>query len=190
MARCCCLPMPVSLCFLHDSNVTVGGWGRLCYSRGARSAPVHRMDSLLWQLPCSLTPNQSGNVPAGKPAGRFFADLALFASLLMPLALPPVNAHAQSPAENAIPVTVDNFVRAETDMYFGAVVKKGGFGKFEHNRDLVPIDKQTVIRMNRDTLYSGAVFDLDGGPVTITLPDVGARFMTRACLCSAPGRLR
>jgi hypothetical protein len=104
--------------------------------------------------------------------------LALFASLLMPLALPPVNAHAQSPAENAIPVTVDNFVRAETDMYFGAVVKKGGFGKFEHNRDLVPIDKQTVIRMNRDTLYSGAVFDLDGGPVTITLPDVGARFMS------------
>jgi hypothetical protein len=24
-------------------NVTVGGWGRLCYSRGARSAPVHRI---------------------------------------------------------------------------------------------------------------------------------------------------
>jgi hypothetical protein len=35
-----------------------------------------------------------------------------------------------------------------------------------------------VIRTNRDTLYSGAVFDLDGGPVTITLPDVGARFMS------------
>ena len=39
-----------------------------------------------------------------------------------------------------------------------------------------PIDKQTVIRMNRDTLYSGAVFDLDAGPVTITLPDAGKRF--------------
>ena len=27
--------------------------------------------------------------------------------------------------------------------------------------------------MNRDTLYSAAVFDLDAGPVTITLPDAG-----------------
>jgi hypothetical protein len=32
--------------------------------------------------------------------------------------------------------------------------------------------------MNRDTLYSGAVFDLDAGPVTITLPDPGRRFMS------------
>jgi hypothetical protein len=77
-----------------------------------------------------------------------------------------------------LPVTVDNFIRAETDLYFGEVVKKGGLGKFEHNRDPLPIDKQTVIRTNRDTLYSGAVFDLDAGPVTITLPDAGKRFMS------------
>ena len=32
--------------------------------------------------------------------------------------------------------------------------------------------------MNRDTLYSSAVFDLDAGPVTITLPDAGKRFMS------------
>ncbi len=31
--------------------------------------------------------------------------------------------------------------------------------------------------MNRDTLYSGAVFDLDAGPVTITLPNAGKRFI-------------
>ena len=59
------------------------------------------------------------------------------------------------------PVTVENFVRAETDLYFGSIVKKGGFGKFEHNREPTPIDEQTVVRMNRDTIYSGAVFDLD-----------------------------
>jgi hypothetical protein len=35
-----------------------------------------------------------------------------------------------------------------------------------------------VIRLNRDTLYSAAVFDLDAGPVTITLPDAGKRFMS------------
>ena len=40
------------------------------------------------------------------------------------------------------------------------------------------IDNQTVIRLNRDTLYSSAVFDLDAGPVTITLPDAGKRFMS------------
>jgi hypothetical protein len=32
--------------------------------------------------------------------------------------------------------------------------------------------------MNRDTLYSSAVFDLDAGPVTITMPNGGKRFMS------------
>ena len=32
--------------------------------------------------------------------------------------------------------------------------------------------------MNRDTLYSQALFDLDAGPVTITLPDAGKRFVS------------
>ena len=81
-------------------------------------------------------------------------------------------------AEKPLPVTVDNFIRAESDLYMARMVKDGGFGKFFHYRDLTPIDKQTVIRMNRDTLYSGAVFDLDAGPVTVTLPDPGKRFMT------------
>ncbi len=85
---------------------------------------------------------------------------------------------APSAAGAAIPVTADNFVRAESDLYFGGVVKDGGFGKFHHFREPTPIDKQTVIRMNRDTLYSAAVFDLDAGPVTITLPDAGRRFMS------------
>lgn len=40
------------------------------------------------------------------------------------------------------------------------------------------IDNQTVIRANRDTLYSSGVFDLEAGPVTITLPDAGGRFMS------------
>ena len=52
-------------------------------------------------------------------------------------------------------------------------LKEDGFGKFEHHRELSPIDAQTIIRQNRDTLYSAAVFDLDAGPVTFTLPDAG-----------------
>ncbi|UZF94005.1 DUF1254 domain-containing protein [Bosea sp. NBC_00550] len=87
-------------------------------------------------------------------------------------------AHAQTPTSKAegIPVTPDNFMRAETDMYFGNFVKDGALGKFIHTREPASIDNQTVIRMNRDTLYSFAAFDLDAGPVTVTLPDAGKRF--------------
>ncbi|WP_309765555.1 DUF1254 domain-containing protein [Caballeronia sp. LZ016] len=81
-------------------------------------------------------------------------------------------------AKDTVPVTVDNFVRAETDMYFNNSVQGGGFGGWHHVRELLPIDRQSVIRGNRDTLYSTRVFDLDAGPVTVTLPDAGARFMS------------
>lgn len=76
----------------------------------------------------------------------------------------------------AVPVTAENFPRAESDLYFSRLVGDGGFGRFFHIREPTPIDHQTVIRMNRDTVYSAAVIDLDAGPVTITLPDAGARF--------------
>jgi hypothetical protein len=57
-----------------------------------------------------------------------------------------------------------------------AIKDAGGPGKFHHSREPTQIDRQFVIRMNRDTLYSLAVFDLNAGPVTITLPDAGKRF--------------
>jgi hypothetical protein len=79
---------------------------------------------------------------------------------------------------DAVPVTVDNFIRAESDLYFGNGFREGGLGKFAHRREPASIDKQSVIRLNRDTLYSSAVFDLDAGPVSITLPDAGKRFMS------------
>jgi hypothetical protein len=85
---------------------------------------------------------------------------------------------AQAQSSGAVPVTVENFARAESDLYFGGWVNSGGFGKFNHRRELVSLDRQTVIRMNRDTLYSEAVFDLDAGPVTISLPDTGNRYMS------------
>ena len=86
---------------------------------------------------------------------------------------------ALAQSSNAVPVTVDNFIRAESDLYFGGILKdSGGIGKFLHRREPARIDNQTVIRLNRDTLYSSAVFDLDAGPVTITLPDAGKRFMS------------
>lgn len=89
----------------------------------------------------------------------------------------PVTASAQVPAPRApVPVTPDNFVRAETDLYFGNLSKEGAIGAFHHRRQVASIDEQTVVRLNRDTLYSSALFDLDAGPVTIHLPDAGTRF--------------
>jgi hypothetical protein len=74
-------------------------------------------------------------------------------------------------------VTPDNFARAESDLYFANIVKDGGFAALHHIRELSPLDNQLVIRQNRDTLYSAGVFDLDAGPVTVTLPDSAGRFM-------------
>ena len=56
-------------------------------------------------------------------------------------------------AQAPVPVTVDNFIRAESDLYFTTVAgKETRFGKLGHNRDVANVDAQTVIRLNRDTL--------------------------------------
>lgn len=70
-----------------------------------------------------------------------------------------------------IPVTVDNFVRAETDLHLAADAQQGGFGKFAHHREPVTLD-------GRPVLQSSAVFDLDAGPVTIVLPEADGRVMS------------
>jgi len=106
------------------------------------------------------------------------ALLAAVISGVIAAGLVPATAGAQASGDKPVPVTADNFVRAESDLYFAGIVKDGGLGKFVHRREPAAIDNQTVIRLNRDTLYSAAVFDLDAGPVTITLPDAGQRFMS------------
>src|SRR5262249_33875940 len=71
-------------------------------------------------------------------------------------------------------VTQQNYCRAETDRSFHNVAGlAGGVNRFFHYRDFVPLDKQTVVRMNKDTLYSGAVVDTSKG-ATITVPEVPA----------------
>lgn len=86
-------------------------------------------------------------------------------------------ASAQTPASQTVPVTIENYNRAQTDVNFTGVVKNGGFGRFRHGRELAPPAQQGIVRPNRDTLYSFAIVDLDAGPVTITLPGAGKRFM-------------
>ena len=81
-------------------------------------------------------------------------------------------------ADGKVLVTPDNFIRAESDVYMAAQVKDGAFGKFKHTREVAPVDRQLIVRLNRDTIYSSGVFDLDAGPVTITLPESGGRFLS------------
>ena len=102
----------------------------------------------------------------------------LFALMLAPTVVGLALAQPAPKAPAAVPVTVGNFVRAETDMYAAAFAKEAGLGKLLHRREPASIDSQTVVRLNRDTLYTSGVFDLRAGPVTITLPDAGKRFMS------------
>ncbi|MWV17030.1 DUF1254 domain-containing protein [Pseudomonas sp. L-22-4S-12] len=92
------------------------------------------------------------------------------------------SAHAEQAPTKPIAVTLDSFIRAETDRFFGLTVQRGGFAQFAHLRQLMPVDVATVVRPNRDTLYSTAVFDLDAGPVTVTMPDSGDRYMSLAVI--------
>ena len=77
-----------------------------------------------------------------------------------------------------VPVTVDNFVRAATDIEIGKYLPlAGGVNRLFHVREPTPIDQQPTIRMNRDTLYSMAVIDISEG-AKLTMPDTGDRYIS------------
>lgn len=77
-----------------------------------------------------------------------------------------------------IRVNADNFSRAETHRMFRDLQHSAGdVNEFLHNREPAAIDEQTVIRLNRDTLYSFGVVDLAAG-ATLTLPDPGERYLS------------
>ncbi|MAP96159.1 MAG: hypothetical protein CMK07_14530 [Ponticaulis sp.] len=63
-----------------------------------------------------------------------------------------------------------NFVRAETDRYMQVVIDRSALGEIAYRDEPTDLGNQTVIRMNLDTLYSSGVFDMQAGPVTVTLP--------------------
>jgi hypothetical protein len=77
-----------------------------------------------------------------------------------------------------IHVNADNFVRAETHRMFADIqAVAGGIGTFRHNRTPARIDEQTVIRLNRDTLYSFGIVDL-AQPARLRLPDAHGRYLS------------
>lgn len=76
-------------------------------------------------------------------------------------------------------VTVENFVRAESDYNIRAGMQAFDYGvnEIRHLREPTTIESQPTIRMNQDTLYSGLVLDLLE-PVEITLPEIAGRYMS------------
>lgn len=77
-----------------------------------------------------------------------------------------------------IKISVDNFVRAESDrMFADLAAAAGGVNRWSHNRAPAAVDDQVVVRLNRDTLYSFAVVDLADGAL-LRLPDAGPRYLS------------
>ncbi|AZC12809.1 DUF1254 domain-containing protein [Microbacterium sp. ABRD28] len=78
----------------------------------------------------------------------------------------------------AVHVNVDTFVRAETDRMFADIQRDaGGVNVFKHNREPADVAHQTVIRLNRDTLYSFAIVDLSEG-ARVSIPDAAGRYLS------------
>lgn len=82
-------------------------------------------------------------------------------------------------AADPVIVNVDNFVRAETAVNFNKTLKltNGEVNKLFHFREPMPLDDPTVIRSNRDTLYSGAIVDISKG-ATLTIPETNGRYVS------------
>lgn len=76
-------------------------------------------------------------------------------------------------------VTIENFVRAETDHMVRVAMKaqKLEVGKILHARDPRTAKNSNVIRENQDTFYSSLILDLSK-PVSITLPESDGRYMS------------
>lgn len=67
-------------------------------------------------------------------------------------------------------VTRETYCRAETDRtFFNTLRMTGGVNRFFCFRQVTPLDKQTVVRMNKDTLYAAAIVDTAKG-ASITVP--------------------
>lgn len=74
-------------------------------------------------------------------------------------------------------VTLENFIRAETDVYLKRLLgRRGQLNVPHHARTLVPTNKQVVVRTNRDTLFSHAVLDLQK-PVVVHMPEHPDRYV-------------
>ena len=96
-----------------------------------------------------------------------------------------VRAQEEEEEKKMIPVTVELFGRAESDVTFAKYLSFAkAFNQFAHLRALTPLDQQNIVRMNRDTLYSPSIIDFakcTPSGVTLIFPPadlIGDRFVS------------
>ncbi|MBU3031798.1 DUF1254 domain-containing protein [Paracoccus marinaquae] len=75
-------------------------------------------------------------------------------------------------AQEKVESTPETYIRAEVDGRMAVFQQRaGGVNKFDLIKRPTPTDERPVVRMNRDTLYGGAVVDTGGG-ASITMPEI------------------
>jgi hypothetical protein len=120
---------------------------------------------------------QSNWLPA--PDGPFYAILRIYMPAIAVQngtwkqpALQPTAMQGQDQAILPVKVIPETYIRAESDRRFDDVAKMaGGVNRLYHFRSPTPLDKQNIVRMNRDTLYSMGIVDTSKG-ATISVPEL------------------
>ena len=83
-----------------------------------------------------------------------------------------------SDGSELVPVTLENYEIAESDLAFYNITKLVGTNQFFHfPLDEFDLNNQSVVRMNQDTVYSAAVVNTSAG-ARITLPETDGRYMS------------
>lgn len=68
---------------------------------------------------------------------------------------------------------IDNFVRADSSLKY----VNGEANEFVHIREPQPLDVPSAIRMNRESLYSGAIVDISKG-ASLTIAQTNGRYVS------------
>jgi hypothetical protein len=140
--------------------------------------------TLLMQHQAPSKALESNWLPA--PDGPFALTLRLYwpkAAALQgqwkPPALKAEPLQAQAPSLRGEVVKPQTYIRAETDRTFHNIARQaGGVNRWFVIRKPTPLDQQTVVRMNLDTLYSASIVDTSKG-ATVTIPPLPkGRFMS------------
>ena len=110
---------------------------------------------------------------------RSLALLPIFALLSACADDPGAEAGSDSvSAPDLVQVTLENYEIAESDLAFNNVTKLVGTGQFLHFPvEAFDLENQTVVRMNRDTIYSTVVLNVTEG-ASITLPESDGRYLS------------
>lgn len=105
---------------------------------------------------------------------------------------PAMAAFAQAPGELTVQTVADAWLAGLAIIEMAAARARmthtksaglhAGLNAFRHTRELIGPKDHAITTPNNDTLYSNAFIDLTRGPVTLTVPEAGARYLSVAIM--------